>query len=284
MTDLPITDTVVHAFAQLVDDSGNNGSYREPSHSDIEFQVKAAGLTAYDPKLQGQVIGKAKRVRAVLYGAMEGNPSGGTRFAIGLLAKIRACGGFREGAANFVGREAIANAQAACKSEGFTLADDGTISPQILSALHGAELTCALLKYARRAQKGADDAALVVGTGKDLLEATAAHVLESLKGSYPAGANFHALLGMAFVALELAVPEMPEQPGEPPIRMMERGLFVAALGVNRVRNKQGTGHGRPFLPNLTDDEARAAIEVVGTVSIYLLQKLAAHGKSTSNPK
>jgi hypothetical protein len=78
---------------------------------------------------------------------------------------------------------------------------------------------------------------------------------------------------MAFVALDLAVPEMPEQPGEPAIKLMERGLFLSALGVNRVRNKQGSGHGRPWLPTLANEEAKAAIEVVGTVSAYLLSKL-----------
>ena len=78
---------------------------------------------------------------------------------------------------------------------------------------------------------------------------------------------------MAFVALELAVPEIPEQPGEPPVKAMERGMFNSALGVNRLRNKQGTGHGRPWLPTLSDEEVKAAIEIVGTVSAYMLAKL-----------
>ncbi len=54
---------------------------------------------------------------------------------------------------------------------------------------------------------------------------------------------------------------------------MERWLFLSALGVNRVRNKQGSGHGRPWLPKLADEEAKVAIEVVKTVSFYLLLKL-----------
>lgn len=276
MSNIPITDTVLHAFAQLVDDSGNKGIYREPSHSDIEFQINASGLTAFDPKQQGQVIGKAKRVRAVLYEAMTTNPHAAALFATGLLGKIRACGGFRVSSPNFVGSEAIENAKSACDSVGFVLADDGTLSPKVLTSLRGQELTGALLGYARRAQHGAEDAALVAGTGKDLLEATAAHVLVTIRGSYPTGANFHALLGMAFTALDLAVPEIPETQGESPIRMMERGLFTTALGVNRVRNKEGTGHGRPWLPTLTDTEAKAAIESIGTIASYLLAKLAIH--------
>lgn len=276
MSSLTITDTVVHAFAQLVDDSGNNGSYREPSHSDIEFQVNAAGLAAFDPKQHGQQIGKAKRVRSVLYEAMTANPDGGSIFAMGLLGKIRACGGFRVGSPNFVGSDAILNAKSACDDVGFVLADDGTLSPKLLTALRGPELTDALLGYAKRAQRGAEDSALVAGTGKDLLEATAAHVLMTIRGSYPAGANFQALLGMAFIALDLAVPEMPEVQGESPIRAMERGLFTTALGVNRIRNKQGAGHGRPWLPTLTDVEAKAAIESVGTIASYMLSKLSTH--------
>lgn len=274
MPTILITDTIAHAMAQLVDDSNNNGNYREPSHADIEFQVNAAGLAGQDPKQQGQTIGKARRVRAILCGAMEANPDAGSRFANGLLAKIRACGGFREASANFVGREAVENAKAAFDAEGFVLAEDGNLSAKVLGALRGAEMTAALRAYAVRAQKGAEDAALVAGTGKDLLEATAAHVLQTLNGGYPTGANFQALLGMAFIALELAVPEIPEQAGESPVKAMERGLFVTALGVNRVRNRQGTGHGRPWLPTLTGEEAKAAIEIVGTVADYMLAKLA----------
>lgn len=83
---------------------------------------------------------------------------------------------------------------------------------------------------------------------------------------------------MAFIALDLAVPEMPEGPGESPFKTLERGLFTAALGVNRVRNKQGTGHGHPWLPTLSAAEAKTAIEVVGTVSAYMLAKLALREK------
>ncbi len=91
---------------------------------------------------------------------------------------------------------------------------DGTLSPKVLSSLRGVALTDALAAHARHAQKGAEDAALITGTGKDLMEATAAHVLETLQGSYPSGANFQALLGMAFLPLDLAVTEMPQQTGE----------------------------------------------------------------------
>lgn len=277
---LPITDTVIAAIAQLIDDSRarTGGDYRDPTHSDIDFYVAQAGLTSRDPKHQGQVIGKAKRVRAVLHEALEYDQPAGSKLIAALLSKVKACGGFREGSDNYVGAEAIANAREAFDSEGFLLSIDGSIGPKVLSALKGSEMSSALRAYANRAQHGSEDAALLAGTGKDLMEATAAHVLETINGSYPTNANFHALIGMAFMALGLAVPELPAVAGEPPVKALERGLFQSAIAVNKLRNKEGTGHGRPWLPTISDEEAKASIEIIGCVSAYVLTKLAKHRK------
>jgi hypothetical protein len=65
----PINEAIVVAVARLVDDSQTET--REPSHSDIEFQINRAGLIHADPRIQGQIVGKAKRVRAVLSWGME---------------------------------------------------------------------------------------------------------------------------------------------------------------------------------------------------------------------
>ena len=50
-------------------------------------------------------------------------------------------------------------------------------------------------------------------------------------------------------------------------------MYNAAVGVNRLRNKEGTGHGRPWVSNVSKVEAAAAIELAGTVAGYLLDKL-----------
>lgn len=273
MTALPITDEIIAAVAQIVDDANSDGKYREPTHSDIEFYVKRCRLEGADPKLQGQTVGKEKRVRATLSWALDNNPEAGSRLIEQLLAKVRAVGGFREASQNFVGSEAIRNAAAAFDSEGFYLSLDGEIRPKVLDSLRGAEMTSALTAYARRAQKGVQDAALLAGTGKDLLEATAAHVLQTKTGSYPTHTNFQGLLGQAFIALDLAVPEMPPQPGEPATKEVERLLFQTACAVNRLRNREGTGHGRPWLPKLSQAEARVAVELVGCIAGYLLERL-----------
>ena len=264
----PLTDSVIFALARLVDDAPS--ATREPSHSDLEFQINRARLTSGDPKAQGQLVGKAKRIRGTLSWALENNPSGGEALVESLLSFLRASGGFRPGSPNFVGAEVITNAIAAFRAEGFTLTQDGELQPQILENLSGAALSTALESYIRRAKRGAEDAALLSGTSKDLLEATAAHILVERNGSYPQGANFEGLLGMAFVAIDLATPQHPIQPGESPQRKTERAMFSLACGVNAMRNKLGTGHGRPWLTNITETEARAAVQFMGTIAEWLL--------------
>lgn len=264
----PLTDSVIIAVARLVDDAQTET--REPSHSDIEFQISRAHVTQADPKAQGQLVGKAKRVRGTLNWALDNNPAAGEMLVESLISLVRGCGGFRPASPNYVGSEAIENAIAAFRTEGFVLTRDGELQPPVLESLSGAALSDALEAYVRRAKRGADDAALLTGTGKDLLEATAAHILVERCGSYPHTANFQGLLGQAFVAMGLATPQHPVQQGEPPQCKVERAMFELACAVNTMRNKVGTGHGRPWLPSITDAEARAAIQFMGTIAEWML--------------
>jgi hypothetical protein len=264
----PLTDGVIIAIAQLVDDSQTDR--RDPAHSDLEFLIKRHGLAAGDPNSQGQTVGKAKRVRGTLSWALEHLPERGGQFVSGLISQIQGYGGFRESSANFVGIEAIQNCVATFSSEGFTLSLDGELRPKVLDSLHGAALTEALSGYVRRAKKGVEDAALLTGTGKDLLEAIAAHIIQNRYGSYPTQSNFPTLLGQAYAALGLATPHDPVQPGEGPEKRIERAMFDLACAVNGLRNKQGTGHGRPWLPTVSDSQARMAIETMGVIGERLL--------------
>jgi hypothetical protein len=264
----PLTDTIIFAMARLVDDA--QSETREPSHSELEFQINRAQLTAGDPKGQGPPVGKAKRVRGTLSWAITNRPAAGEALVESLLSFLQARGGFRPTSPNFVGADAITDAIAAFRTAGFTLTEDGELRPQILDNLAGAELSNALHSYVRRAKQGAEDAALLTGTSKDLLEATAAHILVERNGGYPRGANFEGLLGMAFVSMGLATPTHDIQPGESPQCKVERAMFSLACAINTMRNKLGTGHGRPWLPSITDVEARAAIQFMGTIAEWML--------------
>lgn len=267
----PVNDAIIVAVAKLVDDA--QSPTREPSHSELEFHIGRSGLSAGDPKSQGQTVGKAKRVRAALSWGIDNAPDKAEALVAALIALIRGKGGFRQSSANFAGQEAILDLKDALRLEGFVLSDEGEVYASGLDGLSGVTMTSALEAYVRRAQRGSEDAALLVGTGKDLLEATAAHVIAEKFGQYSPQSNFPTLLGQSFIALGLSIPQVPTQAGEPPQRRMERALYEAGCAVNALRNKTGTGHGRPFIPSLSDDEARAAVQLTGIISGLMLRAL-----------
>ena len=135
-------------------------------------------------------MGKEKRVRGVLSWALANSVPEGGRFVSLLLAELRACGGFREESPNFVGSAIVDDAISVFAAEGFVLGRDGTLYPRLLSSLGGRDTSEALRGYINRIRAGYDDSALVVGTGKDLVEATAAHVLVHIQGDYPKQVTF----------------------------------------------------------------------------------------------
>ena len=271
----PLTDTIATAIARLVDDA--QIARRDPSHSELTFHIERTGLSGYDPKQQGLSVGKGKRLRFVLSSAIEHDLDAGGKLVGLLLALLRGHGGFRPGSPNYVTAEAIDNAVAAFATEGYDLSLEGELRPRVLESSSTLERFSALRSYARRAQRGVADAALVSGTGKDLLEATAAHIVQERYGNYPQTANFQTLLGQAFSALEMATPEHPRGQGEPPTRAIERSMFQLACDINRLRNKEGTGHGRPWLTRISATEAKTATEFMGVIAEYMLNR---QGEST----
>lgn len=273
MSDLlpPLNDAVVMAMANLVDDS--LGDRRYPSHNDLDFLLEKVGLTKFDPKTHGQSVGKRKRIRAVLSSALEHEEIAGRKLVSVLLSTVRANGGFRKGSPNFVGNQAIENLIQVFRYEGFDLSKDGELRPLALEGLSEKEYTDVLWSYIRRARQGANDAALLLGTGKDLLEATAKHVLEVRTGQQPKMSDFPTLLANAFMSLEMVTSQHKKESNESPTRDYERALFELGCAINRLRNREGTGHGRLFLPSVSDEQARNIIQATGLICEYMLRKL-----------
>lgn len=268
----PLTDEIIISLANLIDDSQLEPK-REPTHSDLAFLVEQVGLSEVDPQRLGKSVGKAKRMREVLYWALENKIEAGEKLVFKIISNVKAVGGFREISKNFTGIEAIQNLREALKSEGFVLSANGELSPATLKNLSNREMKEALKAYVRRANRGVEDAALVAGTGKDLMEAVAAHILLEKTGSYPTQSNFPTLLGQAFMELGLETTYGVPEKNEPAHRRFERALYELACSVNKIRNKEGTGHGRPFVSNLSKDESMAAVESIGLIAEYMLNKL-----------
>jgi len=262
----PLTEAVIAALARLMDDSQSS---RQPAHSEIEDQFRRAGLMHADPNQTPPPKGKAKRIRGVLQWAIENDIEKGEKLVSLLVALVRGVGGFREGS-NFVGIEEIQGLRNAFASEGYNLTETGELLPTVLDSLAGQELTDTLKAYVRRAQLGVRDAALITGTGKDLMEAVAAHVVVKRFGHYSHDDNFPMLLGRAFAAVGLCPVKKTTMTAQ---EQMDVALYDLACAVNRLLNREGTRHGRPFPTTVTPAEARAAVQSTGVVAARLLDDL-----------
>lgn len=264
---------MAQAVARLVDDSG---ATRSPSHYDLETVFRRSGVLHFDPHQDPSAtkIGKQKRVREVLTRALDGGNDAGAKCVELLIGNLRGNGGFRPGSDNYCGEDAIASCISAFSTEPVDLTIDGQLRPRSLEGLTGRELSDSIRSYVERARRGYADSVLVAGTNKDLIEAVAGHVIVELFNSEPSG-DFPTMLGQAFTALELtAITPKQEKGGLPGAReAMSVALYQLAIAVNRIRNKAGSGHGRPFVPDLTTPEIRAATEATGLVAGRLLDAL-----------
>ena len=50
-------------------------------------------------------------------------------------------------------------------------------------------------------------------------------------------------------------------------------MYDIACGVNRLRDKEGVGHGHVFLPAVTTEQAHTAVRVMGLVADFPLTRL-----------
>jgi hypothetical protein len=176
-----------------------------PSHDQLTQAFRQVGLAAGDPAPAGHTrdgspLGKTKRVRAVH--ASDRGRQAGIDLAQHIVDLCRADGLFDADDPSFAGEDKVRRLRSAFDRLGYVLEADGALRPKVVENLAGTQLTDALRAYVDRINRNPDDPALQVGTGKDLDEAVARHVLERRLGSYPVrGSNFPFTLSQAFSLL-----------------------------------------------------------------------------------
>lgn len=161
---------------------------------------------------------------------------------------------------------------AAYERLGYVLDGTGGLRPLVLDNLTGTALTEALRAYVTRINLNPDDAALQVGSAKDLDEASARHVLLELTGEYPTAghaSSFPVTLARAFTALGLAPPPSVQLDPDPH-RAVQQSMFLLGVAVNRLRNQVGTGHGRPDASSKTAPLTPAESRLVARASALLV--------------
>lgn len=122
-----------------------------------------------------------------------------------------------------------------------------------------------------RQAKAASDGSLVVGSAKELCEAIAKVVIAERGGVPAAAAKMSEVITNAHKLLEF-------QPGEglandPETRKVAQGLKGVVVGLGEMRNRHGTGHGRPHATGITEEHAELAFDAALLWSAWALRRL-----------
>jgi hypothetical protein len=265
MAQPPVSSEIAAALARFY----FNGS--GPSHSKLSTAFAAGGysdVAPYDPMSKTQQANKETRVLSVVKAATR-HPAGARALIDGLLVDLRVTGTFgREQNSDLV--KAAQRAFAQC---GWSLADDGYISPlgEINLSTGGRE---ALDEQIARLRKAVDDPGQLLGSAKDLLESVAKFVLEELDIQLPGKPGFNQLWHFARERLGI----LPQQvsaniPGYTHIREVLQCAWKIAEQVNELRAVQGTGHGRTLPTGVTAEMALMMVREVCSVSEFTLTTL-----------
>jgi hypothetical protein len=167
----------------------------------------------------------------------------------------------------------MANAVKRLAPFGLRLSDTGVLSgPSSLPAASAA-LTAVpdIHEHIRRLNVALDttDSELLLGSSKELLETTSKFVLDQLGESAPS--SFPALLSAALAVLGLHAKGVAEGDHAAATRQILGGLQQIATGVNELRNRYGTGHGRLNTSRLSLRHARMAAGAATTLAGLMIE-------------
>ena len=118
-----------------------------------------------------------------------------------------------------------------------------------------------------------DDAALAIGTAKELVESTCKTILDARNISYAEDTDIGALVKETRKALGLIPESIPNAAkGSESIRRLLSNLGNVAQGLGELRNLYGTGHGKGgSVRGLGPRHARLAVGAAATLATFLLE-------------
>lgn len=122
-----------------------------------------------------------------------------------------------------------------------------------------------------RLRRATDDPALLLGTAKELLESTAKYVLDAFSVPYGASTAFDELWFHARDRLGLHPKDVNlTEPGGEQVREILQASWSIAQMSNRLRNLEGTGHGRTLPTAVTPDTAMLVVREACSVAEMVL--------------
>lgn len=264
----PISDEIAATLGAFV--SGGAG----PTHTKLTQVFDRTGygsIAPYNFNNPNQQPNKENRVRFTIQAAIK-DPARAVELIKGLLSEYRAFGFFntedRHNEKEHLDRYRLTK-QAFMRS-GWELTESGEIFPAGVSSVVATTGRPAINEQLDRLRRGSDDPALMLGTAKEMLESTAKHVCEAFSAPYRENMQFDELWHHARDRLGI-LPEQVNlnQPGAKELREILQSSWSIARMTNKLRNAEGTGHGRTLTtaigPSVAHFVVREACNVVQLV-------------------
>ncbi|MFC8037974.1 abortive infection family protein [Paenarthrobacter sp. NPDC057355] len=269
MKSQPISQEVGAALARFF--FGGAG----PSHAKLTRAFMAGGYGDDDlgaPK-PGTASGPNKEHRLLhVFAVAVRRPANSKALIQALLTDLRVHGSFTADHDKYF-PEAVRSAQAAFTRVGWNLSDDGQLFPmgEIDLSTGGRQ---ALEEQLERLRKNTDDPAALLGTAKDLLEASAKFVLEGVGFPVSGKEDFNQLWYLSRERLNLLPQNVDTNvPGYKSIQAVLGSAWKIADQVNALRNLQGTGHGRTLPTGVTGELALLVVREACSVADFMLSTL-----------
>lgn len=266
MTSPPVSQEIAGALAAYF--FGGAG----PSHSKLTTAFLQGGYGDACPyDIADGTPNKEIRVQRTIMAAVR-KPDRARQLIDALLVPLRV-GGFFDAERDGYDLSAFRTLRKAFARQGWSLSDDGELSP-----ISGLDLTTggrdALDEQLARIRRATDDPGALLGAAKDLLEAVAKFVLEEVGMPQPKSAKFPQLWHLSRERLGI----LPQQvdmstPGAESIRQILQSAWMIAGQANVLRGLQGTGHGRTLPTGVSVELALLVVREACSVAEFMLTTL-----------
>ncbi|MGP4916300.1 abortive infection family protein [Brachybacterium tyrofermentans] len=240
--------TVAAAFADIF------GTESPPTHADMDVAFRRAQVSSpQSPPGTGiNSISKARRINNAFDAAEDGQINGLIR---ALTMSLMTKGVFSRAPHSPDLQQMVAELRRSLTHVGWELSETGTLAPLgIIDVQAGGRE--ALELQLKRLRNSGDDISLMVGAAKDSLEAAAKFVLEERQQSYQPDESLEALVNRAMKLAGISTrPADATSEASKALATLNQSVPKIAEAVRKVRNDQGSGHGRTVLTTMSKPEA-----------------------------
>lgn len=245
-----------------------------PTHHDMDTAFRRAGVSSpQSPPGAGlNSISKAKRV-ANAFGQADGETVNELiRALTGSLVNKRV---FEE-PYDAVTQKLLGELRRTLLRVGWELSPSGSLAPLgVIDVQSGGRE--ALEQQITRLRNSGDDVSLMLGAAKDSLEAAAKFVLEERQESYQPDESLDALINRAMKLAGISTrPADASSEASKALATINQSVPKIAEAVRKIRNDQGSGHGRTAMATMSLSEAAFIRDLTLSVVNFLLAEHGAH--------